>query len=169
VPFDRTPVRLFSFVLDCNYTSVLHRFWDISTYLQKNKRSFCDPKCTPYCRTLRRVMQVLFRFNLQPNLKLVAQSAPKIWSGPQNAEMGHVTLSTPTCGIIRYRKTNTSRGNYSVRNLKSLALVVPEIFQGVQNSKKMCHLILTTPTRGTVIHHWANISRIKLVYKIWSL
>jgi len=31
---------------------------------------------------------------------------------------------------------------------------------------KMCHVILTTPTCGTVIHHEANISRGELVYKI---
>ena len=38
--------------------------------------------------------------NLQTNLKRLASSAPKIWPGPQNVEMGHVTLTTPTWGQL---------------------------------------------------------------------
>jgi len=36
----------------------------------------------------------------KPNWKRLASSAPKIWSGPQDVEMGHVTLTTPTWGEI---------------------------------------------------------------------
>jgi len=51
----------------------------------------------------------------------------------QNVEMGHVTLTTPTWEISSHHKANTSRGHAtSLRNLKSLTLAIPEIFQGVQ-------------------------------------
>jgi len=43
-------------------------------------------------------------------LLLLGLSAPKIWSGPQNVEMSHVTLTTPAWGIVRHHKTDTSCG-----------------------------------------------------------
>ena len=30
--------------------------------------------------------------------------------GPQEVEIGHVTLTTPTWGIVRHHKAKTSRG-----------------------------------------------------------
>ena len=41
-------------------------------------------------------MPVLFRSICKPNLKCIASSAPEIWPGPQNVEMSHVALTTPT-------------------------------------------------------------------------
>ena len=60
--------------------------------------------------------------------------------------MGHVTMTPSTCGIVKRHKADTC-----------LALAVPEIFQarGVK-FKKMCHVILTTLTWGTVNHQNAN-------------
>ena len=52
-----------------------------------------------------------------------------------------------------------------VQNLKSQAVAVAEIFQGVYYSK-MCCVTLTTPTWGIVRHHKANTSRGQLVYEI---
>ena len=46
------------------------------------------------CSTL---TAVLFTFNLQ------TKSAPKICPGPQNVEMGHVTPTMPTQGIVTIR------------------------------------------------------------------
>jgi len=53
------------------------------------------------CSTL---TAVLFTFNLQ------TKSAPKICPGPQNVEMGHVTLTMPTQGIVSHHKASTLRG-----------------------------------------------------------
>jgi len=47
---------------------------------------------------------LLFMFSLQTNLKCLASSAPKIWLGPHNVEMVHVTLTTPTWGQLVTRR-----------------------------------------------------------------
>ena len=58
------------------------------------------------------------------NLKCLASSAPKRWPGPQNVEMGHMTLTTPTWGIVSHYKANRLASVVSyVQNLKSLAVV----------------------------------------------
>jgi len=46
----------------------------------------------PYFRTLTCVMAVLFTSVCQPDLKCLASSAPKTWPGPENVEMGHVSV-----------------------------------------------------------------------------
>jgi len=88
----------------------------------------------------------LVRLICKPNLKCLASFAPEIWPGPQNVEMSHVTLTTPTCGIVRHHWHHTRPTN--IRNLKTLALAVPDIFKEVQNSK-MCHVIMTTQLEQT--------------------
>jgi len=39
---------------------------------------------------------------------------------PQNVEMSYVTLATPTWGIVRHHKSNTSRGQLYVYEIGSL-------------------------------------------------
>jgi len=63
----------------------------------------------PYCRTLTCVMALLFTFNLQTKFEMPSFISSKDQSGPKNVEIGHVTLTTPTWGIIRHHKANTSR------------------------------------------------------------
>jgi len=50
----------------------------------------------------------------EPNLKCLASSAPQIWPGPQNVEIGHVTLTTPTWRIVSHHKGNTFCGQLVV-------------------------------------------------------
>ena len=54
------------------------------------------------------------------------------------------------------------------RLILGIALAVPEIFQGVWNSK-IGHLTLTTPTSRTVGHLEVSTSCGQTVHKIWSL
>jgi len=61
--------------------------------------------------------------------------------------MCHVIRTTPTLGTVSHQKANTSRGRLVYKNVNTLALAIPEIFQGVKNSK-MCHATLTTPLLG---------------------
>jgi len=58
----------------------------------------------PYCRTLTCVMPVIFTFSLQANVKCLVSSASKIWPGPQNVEMGHVTLTAPIWRKLAIRR-----------------------------------------------------------------
>jgi len=46
----------------------------------------------PYFRTLTCVMAVLFTFSLPTRFEILASSAPKTWPGPENIEMGHVSV-----------------------------------------------------------------------------
>ena len=58
-----------------------------------------------------------------------------VWSGPQNVEMIHMTLTTPNWGIVRHHKTNTSRGPSSMQFEVSIAVAIAEVFQRVYKSK----------------------------------
>jgi len=42
------------------------------------------------------------------SLKIIRDWAEK------NVEIGHVTMTTPNCGIVRHRKANTSRGQQNL-------------------------------------------------------
>jgi len=53
-------------------------------------------------------MTVLFTFNTQTKFEMSSFDRSK--DGPQEVEMGHVTLTTPTWGIVRHHKAKTSRG-----------------------------------------------------------
>jgi len=47
--------------------------------------------------------------------------------------MGHVTLTTPTWGMVHHTEANTPYGQPVEKNVKSLALAIPEIyFRGVK-------------------------------------
>jgi len=63
-----------------------------------------------YRRIIARVMPVLFTFNIQTKFESLASSAPEIWPGLKNVEMGHVTPATPTSGIVSHHKANISCG-----------------------------------------------------------
>jgi len=64
----------------------------------------------PNCRTLTSVKPVLFRFNLQTKFEVCSFIRSKDMAWAKNAEMGHVTLATPTWGVVSHHKANTSRG-----------------------------------------------------------
>jgi len=49
---------------------------------------------------------------------------------------------------------NTSRGQVVYKILKSLALAIPELFQGMKSSK-MCHVTTTPPLSGMTCHRQA--------------
>jgi len=123
---------------------------EILALISQNFKRSRDPKCTPCCRTLKCVMPVLFVFSLQTDLKCLASSTPNMWPGPQNVEMVHVTLTTPTREQLIMKRLILH-----VTNLKSLALAIADIFHGVQNYK-MCHVTMTTPLSGMTCLHEAG-------------
>jgi len=63
----------------------------------------------PYCRSLTGVTAVLFTFNLQTKFEMQLHPLQR-WPGPKTVEIGHVTLTLSTWGIVGYRKAKTSRG-----------------------------------------------------------
>jgi len=59
------------------------------------------------------VMVALFTFNLQTKFDMSSFISSKdMVLAPKNVEIGHVTLTTPTWGIISRHKANTSRGQF---------------------------------------------------------
>ena len=88
----------------------------------------------PYCRTLACVMLVLFTFSVQTKFEISSfvcskcmALAPKCRNGSRDPDHAHL-------GIVRHHKADTSCSQQSptcVHNLKSLVVVVPEIFQEV--------------------------------------
>ena len=115
-------------------------------------------------------MVVLFTLNLQTKFEMSSfiRSKDMAWAPKcinESREPDHAHL-----GDSQHHKANTSRGQVVYEVLKSLAVAVEEIFQRVQKSKK-CHVILTTPTWGTVSRQKANKLTLcgQLVYNIWSL
>jgi len=76
------------------------------------------------------VMPVLFTLNKQTKFEVSSFIRSKDMAWAKNVEMGQVTLATPTWGqsvITRLILHMPTR----VQNLKSLAVAVAEIFQGV--------------------------------------
>jgi len=55
-------------------------------------------------------MPVLFTFNLQTKFEMSSFTRSKNMTWAQYVEMGHMNLTTPTWGLVRHHKTNTSRG-----------------------------------------------------------
>jgi len=47
------------------------------------------------------------------NLECVALSVPKLWRGSQMLNLGHVTLTTPTLGVICHLMANTCYVEYA--------------------------------------------------------
>ena len=95
-------------------------------------------------------MVVLFTYNQQIKFEMSSfvRSTDMAWT--PKCRNGHVTLTTPTWGTVSYHKANTLRGQFVYKILNSLALAIPEIFQGVQNSK-MCRVTLTMPLLGMTL------------------
>jgi len=56
-------------------------------------------------------MPVLFTFNLQTKFDMSSfiRCKDMAW-GPKNVEIGHVTMTPSTCGIVMRHKADTSRG-----------------------------------------------------------
>jgi len=48
-------------------------------------------------------------------VKCLASSTPKIWPGPQDVEMGQVTLTSPTWGIVSHHKANIHAANSCIK------------------------------------------------------
>ena len=48
-------------------------------------------------------------------MKCLASSTPKIWPGPQDVEMGQVTLTSPTWGIVSHHKANIHAANSCIK------------------------------------------------------
>jgi len=65
----------------------------------------------PHTAELKCVMAVLFTFNLQTKFEMSSfiRSKDMVWD-PQDMEIGHMTLTTPTWGIVSRHKANTLRG-----------------------------------------------------------
>jgi len=78
-------------------------------------------------------MPVLFTFNLQTKFEVSSFIHSKDMAWAKNVEMVHVTLATPTRGIVSQQKANTSHSQLvpGIQNLKSLAVAVAGIFQEV--------------------------------------
>ena len=75
---------------------------------------------SPHCRTLTCVMTVLFTFNLQTKLEMSSFICSRDKTGTHDVEMGHVTLTTPTWGIVR----ESGRAVLRSRTVQSLILYV---------------------------------------------
>jgi len=121
---------------------------EILALISQNSKRSRDPKCTP----------VLQNFNMcngsRPTLyvqstnqiwKCLASFA-LIWPGPQNVEMGHVTLTTPTWGDqLETRKLILHIVNPYTKFEFFSRPSMP--IQGMQNFK-IRHVTLTTPLSG---------------------
>ena len=142
---------------------ILHRFRDINTYLPKLR---CHVTLTTLtwgtvCHHLKTNTSRVnpWRFYLQPfqrNLRGV-----KFLNGSRDP--GHAI----------FRDGRSSEGWRLIQptmtqNLTTVALAVPQIFQGVRNFK-IGHLTLTSPTYWTVGHLKVSTSRVQTVHIIWSL
>ena len=82
--------------------------------------------------------------------------------------MDNVTRATPLTGMISRAKANIWHSLQAHKILATVALAVPEIFQGVLNSI-MRHVALSTPTWGTVRHLKVSNSRGQTLHKMCSL
>ena len=79
--------------------SILHRFEILALIFQNFKRSR-DLKCTPMLQNFNMCnARYSLRSICKPNLKCLASSTPKIWPGPRNVEMSHVTMTTIFCCV----------------------------------------------------------------------
>ena len=72
-----------------------------------------------YYRTLTCVIrQYSLRSVCKPNLKCLVSYTPMIQPGPQNVEMGHVTLTMPISRTVSHHNANTSRGPHRTLAIK---------------------------------------------------
>ena len=90
------------------YSSIVTICLSLSALISQKSGGHVAINAPTYCRNLTYVMQYSLRSIGKPSLKCPASSAPNIWPGSQNVEMGHVTLTTPTWGIVSHQKGNTA-------------------------------------------------------------
>jgi len=112
MPFDRTHVISYQPSIVTRPISLSCTVSEILALISKHLRGHVtlnEPPILQIFNTCIAGRPLLLTLNLQTKLKCLA-SAPKIRSGPQDVKIGHVTLTTPTLGIIRHHKANTTRG-----------------------------------------------------------
>ena len=131
VPIDRT--YNFLLVFPDNYISIFYHLSDITTSFPQNfKRSYMTINTTP-CNGILTCIRLYSLWSIcATKLTCLASTTKKIWLGPENLEIGHVTLTTPTWETVGHHKPNTQHGQLVYKNLKPLTLAIPGIFQGVK-------------------------------------
>ena len=102
----------------------------------------------------------------KPNLKCLASSTPKIWPGTQNVEICHMTLITPTWGIVRLHKANTTRGQVVVLAGFLYASPVSWGFAGVLDRQKVEGFLCRSTWAGFCSKHSFKLT--DLCLEAWS-